>query len=98
MSDATKDTTVVTAAAAKEVAQEQPKKKIYLGPSTRKLAHGMIIDGELPDFIKDEISELPAMGELIVPMDDIVHAMADVGRKGTQLNSLYELVKAKKGV
>jgi hypothetical protein len=98
MSNTTKDATAATAAAAKEVVQERSKKKIYLGPSTRKLAHGMIIDGELPGFIKDEIKDFPAMGELIVPMDDIVQAEADIGRKGTQLNSLYELVKAKKGV
>lgn len=75
-----------------------PQKKVYLGPGFRGVARGTIYDGDIPQYLQDEISALPALGSLIVPVDRLVEASKELATEGSRLKGIFDYVcKVKKG-
>lgn len=86
-------TKVVEAVEAKAEAVEQ---SIYIGPGFRGVAHGTIYLGELPSHLQDAIQALPAIGELVVPMDKLVESNKALRDPESGLAKIYKYVDEKK--
>lgn len=91
-----------TAAAAEEAkntaeaAEAEAVQRIYIGPGFRGVAHGTIYLGELPAHLQDAIKELPAIGELVVPMENIVERNKALRDPESGLAKIYRYVDEKK--
>ncbi len=88
--------TTTKAVEAVEAKAEAAEQRIYIGPGFRGVAHGTIYLGELPAHLQDDIQALPAIGELVVPMDKLVESNKALRDPESGLAKIYKYVDEKK--
>ncbi len=67
--------------------------QVYCGPSIKDVVReGTVFSEGMPEALKEYIQENPAVRSLIVPLADFATFRADIGRKGTPANIIYNNV------
>lgn len=72
-----------------------PQQRVYIGPSFRGVTSGTIYLGELPEHLKAKIQKLPALGELVVPIERLAQAQQALKDANSDLSMIYEAVLKK---
>nr|DAJ08312.1 MAG TPA: hypothetical protein [Caudoviricetes sp.] len=67
--------------------------RIYIGPSIKGVSAGTVYKGELPPMLNDAIAELPAIRELVIPVNEVVTANKLLADSNTALSRFYEMAK-----
>ena len=63
---------------------------VYCGPSIKDVVReGTVFVGELPEALDEYASKNPAIKSLIIPLTDFAQFRADIGRRGTAANIIY---------
>lgn len=99
MSEATKKAVKAEEAETANVeatAEAVETQRIYIGPGFRGVTHGTIYLGELPPHLEEAIKELPAIGELVVPMSKLVESNKALRDAESGLAKIYKYVDEKK--
>ena len=82
-------------AAARESAgkAEEQIQHVYCGPSIKDVVReGTVFADGIPEALEEYIQKNPAVRSLIVPLADFAVFRADIGRKGTPANIIYNNV------
>lgn len=79
-------------AATLKTAAKAAEPVVYLGPTIeRVIAHGTVIEGEIPAMLQARIESQPFINGLIFPISQYAIKAAEVGKKGS---ALYNIAKA----
>lgn len=77
---------------------EKEEQYMYIGPGFRGIAHGQLYIGDIPQYMKDNIAKLPAIGGLIIPSSQFAEASKKLQDKDSNLAMLCRYVEhAKRG-
>lgn len=68
-------------------------KRIYIGPTFKGVVNGTVFKGDLPPMLQTAIKDLPAIGELIIPITDLVRANKELSIPKSSLNRFFEMAK-----
>ncbi|MFW6680670.1 hypothetical protein ACOAOT_23895 [Lacrimispora sp. AGF001] len=88
-----------TVAMAKMVAEDtaatvtEVNKKIYIGPTFKGVVNGTVFKGDLPPMLQTAIKDLPAIGELVIPLADLIKANKELSIPKSSLNRFFEMAK-----
>lgn len=68
-------------------------KRIYIGPTFKGVVNGTVFKGDLPPMLKTAIKDLPAIGELVIPLADLIEANKKLSIPESSLNRFFEMAK-----
>lgn len=72
--------------------------RIYIGPTQKGLAiAGTVYNGDLPPALNEAIRITPVLGELVVPISQLVEANKKLADQNSALNKFYELAGKQEG-
>ena len=95
MSETTeKKQTPKKAAAAKEP-EKQPGIMVYIGPDIPGAKQYTTYNAGLPDALKEKIKEHPFFNSLVVPVEKLAKASAELAKEGSALSILYRKASGK---
>lgn len=78
-----------------EARAEKPSCRVYCGPTVRGVAHRFTVySGELPESLRKFISEHPAAGGLVVPVERFAETRRRIETAGTAEAILYSKIKS----
>lgn len=63
---------------------------VYIGPDIPGAKQYTTYNAGLPDALKEQIIERRAFESLVVPVDRLAKAIADLQKEGSALNTLYQ--------
>ena len=67
--------------------------RVYCGPSIKDVVReGTVFSEGIPEALEEYIQKNPAVRSLIVPLTDFAAFRADIGRRGTPANIIYNNV------
>lgn len=67
---------------------------VYIGPSIPNIAkQGTVFNNGLPEALTEKAKEIPAINTLIVPVERLAQANAELAKEGSALNILFSKVK-----
>lgn len=68
---------------------------IYLGPNIKGIVNtGTVFNNGLPDNLRQAVKEIPEIGELLIPLSQVVKARKKLSLPGSSLRIFYENAKA----
>lgn len=76
-----------------EVKETAEVKKIYIGPTIKGMVHGTVIKGELPPLLQEAIAEMPVIGELVIPLTDIVTANKNLSNPKSAFSKFHKMAQ-----
>lgn len=69
-----------------------PEPRIYIGPSIREVVQtAAIFKNDIPPNLKTAIEDVPAIGELLVPLSHLVEKQKELATNGSALQKFYAL-------
>lgn len=78
-------------------AQTNVKKKqtvVYVGPDIKHVVKkNTIFNNGLTKGLQKKMDEIPLIGSLLIPVEQLADANVQLSKKGSVLNTLYERVK-----
>lgn len=78
-------------------AQTNVKKKqtvVYVGPDIKNVVKkNTIFNNGLTKGLQKKMDEIPLIGSLLIPVEQLADANVQLSKKGSVLNTLYERVK-----
>ncbi|MFG6383462.1 MAG: hypothetical protein K1V96_04300 [Lachnospiraceae bacterium] len=78
----------------KEIQQKQ-KSMVYLGPDIPGAKQYTIFNNGLPDVLKEKMKEHPFFYALVVPVEKMAQANAELAQEGSALHVLFEKANEK---
>ena len=90
MSEAKKPTGKAKAAPAAQEAEIV----VYIGPDIPGAKQYTTYNAGLPDALKEKIKEHPFFNSLVVPVEKLAKASAELAKEGSALNILYQKASA----
>lgn len=72
-------------------------KRIYIGPTLKGVTNGTVFNGDLPPMLQEAIKDIPAIGELVVPVTNLTAANKELANPKSALSRFWGLVKKSKG-
>ena len=91
MSEAKKPTGKAKAAPAAQEAEIV----VYIGPDIPGAKQYTTYNAGLPDALKEKIKEHPFFNSLVVPVEKLAGAIAELGKEGSALSILYRRASGK---
>lgn len=92
MSDADKKQQVAKKPAIKETRQGS---MVYVGPDIPGAKQYTVFNNGLPDALKEKIKEHPFFDSLVIPVEKLAKASAELVREGSALSILYQKASKK---
>ena len=92
--DETAQTTVKPEKAATIDKQNKSNLRIYVGPSFKGVTKGTVFKNGLIPELQNAIAKMPAIGELVIPVNDIVKANKELANPESALSRFYESAKS----
>ncbi len=84
------------AAKAKAVpATQEAETLVYIGPDIPGAKQYTTYNAGLPDALKEKIKEHPFFNSLVVPVEKLAGAIAELGKEGSALSILYRRASGK---
>ena len=80
--------------AAKET-QQKPGIVVYIGPDIPGAKQYTTYNAGLPDALKEKIKEHPFFNSLVVPVEKLAKASAELAKEGSALSILYRKASGK---
>nr|DAU15674.1 MAG TPA: hypothetical protein [Caudoviricetes sp.] len=79
-----------------------PRRKepvVYLGPHIKEVVNaGTVFTNGLPEHLKQAVKKMPEIGELLIPLSQVVEARKKLSIPGSSLGIFYNKAKSyKKG-
>lgn len=68
---------------------------VYIGPDIPGAKQYTVYNAGLPDALKEKIKEHPVFNSLVVPVERLAGAIAELGREGSALSTLYRRASGK---
>ena len=82
----------------KKLQQAVPRKVeavIYLGPKIKGIVNtGTVFNNGPPDNLGQAVKEMPEIGELLIPLSQVVEARKKLSLSGSSLRIFYEKAKS----
>lgn len=72
-------------------------KRIYIGPTLKGVTNGTVFKGELSPMLQEAIKDIPAIGELVVPVGNLTAANKELGNPQSALSRFWGMVQKSKG-
>ena len=94
MSEATEKKQTPKKAAAKEP-EKQAGIVVYIGPDIPGAKQYTTYNAGLPDALKEKIKEHPFFNSLVVPVEKLAKASAELAKEGSALSILYRKASGK---
>lgn len=68
--------------------------RVYVGPSFKGVTRGTVFKNGLIPELQNAIANIPAIGELVIPVTDIVKANKELANPESALSRFYESAKS----
>lgn len=82
-------------AAGKAKAEPESGTVIYIGPDIPGAKQYTTYNAGLPDALKEKIKEHPFFKSLVIPVEKLAQASAELAREGSALSILYRKASGK---
>ncbi|MCM1220570.1 MAG: hypothetical protein NC548_39395 [Lachnospiraceae bacterium] len=76
-------------------ATQEAETLVYIGPDIPGAKQYTTYNAGLPDALKEKIKERPFFNSLVVPVEKLAGAMAELGKEGSALSTLYRKASGK---
>jgi len=76
-----------------ETTEPVEAKKIYIGPTLKGVVHGSVFKTELPPMLQEAIAASPAIGELVIPVSNVVTANKELANPKSALSRFYDMAQ-----
>lgn len=87
MSDTDKKQQITKKPAIREAGQ---KSMVYVGPDIPGAKQYTVFNNGLPDALKEKIKEHPFFDSLVIPVEKLAKANAELAKQGSALSILYQ--------
>lgn len=71
-------------------------RKIYIGPSLKGIARGTVFQNGLTPELKEKIQKMPAIAELVVPIERLRDANRELADPDSALSRFFQIVEKNK--
>ena len=71
-------------------------RKIYIGPSLKGIARGTLFQNGLTPELKEKIQKMPAIAELVVPIERLRDANHELTDPDSALSRFFQIVEKNK--
>lgn len=75
--------------------QQPPVLVVYIGPDIPGAKQYTTYNAGLPDALKEKIKEHPFFNSLVIPVEGLAKANAELAKEGSALNVLYRRASGK---
>ena len=70
--------------------EEKKEAQIYLGPSFKGVIEGMVYNNGLPPALEEAAKKMPAIRELVVPINRAAEAMRELTKPDSAMRRFYQ--------
>lgn len=74
---------------------QETESVVYIGPDIPGAKQYTTYNSGLPDTLKEQIQEYHIFESLVIPVGKLAWAMAELGKEGSALNTLYQKASEK---
>ena len=78
----------------KEAEQKQGS-LVYIGPDIPGAKQYTVFNNGLPDVLKEKIKKYPFFNSLVIPVERLAKANAELAKRGSALSTLFQKARGK---